>query len=241
MVTRKQFLLKQFESGEERKIFNVPRGASKPYIFMTMREKYLHNDIRKIGYLDLETSGLSADFDFIITWAMLVRDVKTGKTTIRKDRISIKDWNNARRKKDADLIDERILQSLMSSISDIDYLVGHWFIGPHRHDIPFTRSRIAINEVSGFPKHKMIRFGDTQKWSRIIHRLRNNGLATIADAYSLSTHKTEVKTKHWKNAAMFCDKKSIDYIMDHNIKDVIITYKVHKRIEQYVPISGIFY
>lgn len=240
MTSRKEFLLKQFENGEARKLFAVPRGATKPYIFMTMREKYLKEDIKKIGYLDIETSGLGADFDFMITYAILVRDVVTGKTSIRKARITINDWKLARRKRNADLIDARILARLMEDISDIDYLIGHWFIGPKRHDVPFTRSRMAINAISGFPKHRMVRYGDTQKWTKQIHRLRNNGLATIADAYDLTTHKTPVTTKDWKNAAMFADKKAIDYILDHNVKDVIITYKVHKHIEAYVPISGTY-
>lgn len=255
MQTRKQYLESLFKDGSTRRLLKpqvrkittivgnrkiTKKQSHKPYALMSIREKYLFNEIYKIGYLDIETSGLSADFDFMITYCILVRDVITGKTEIRKARINYNDFEFAKKHGDADLVDKRILEQLMTDIADIDCLIGHWFIGKHRHDIPFVRSRMAINKVSGFPKHKMIRYGDTQKWASQIHRLRNNGLATIGDAYGLSTKKTPVTTKDWKKAAMFGDKKAIDYILDHNVKDVIITYKVHKHLEQYVPIPAIY-
>lgn len=243
-MTRKDYLLSKTEK-EYPKLLKITRKRDgteiKPYALRTMREKYLENDIYKIGYVDIETSGLSADFDFMITYAVLVRDIKTGKTEIRKARISTIDLERAKKLGDADRIDELLLGKLMEHISDIDCIIVHWGIGKHRHDIPFIRSRMAINKVSGFPKIRMVRFGDTQRWASQIHRLRNNGLGTIADAYGLSTHKTPVKTKDWKKASMFADKKSIDYILNHNVKDVIITYKVHKHIENYVPIPSIFF
>lgn len=241
-MNRKEFLLKS--PNRYKKLLQTKLKDGKviqPYVLKTMREKYLDNDILKIGYLDIETSGLSADFDFIITYAILVRNIgEKEPTEIRSGRITPDDWERAKKEGDADKIDSKLLEKLMDDIADIDCLIGHWFIGKHRHDIPFIRSRMAINDISGFPKHKMVRYGDTQKWSSQIHRLRNNGLATIADAYGLSTHKTPIKTKDWKKAAMFADKKAIDYILHHNIKDCIITYKVHKRIENYVPIAAIY-
>lgn len=242
-MTRKQFLQDLYKKKSKLKILRNLRKDGKelkPYVLMSMREKYLFNEIYKIGYLDIETSGLSADFDFAITYALLVRDVDTGKTTMRKGRINKQDRIRAEQKNDADRIDEELIAKLVEDISDVDLLIGHWFIGKHRHDIPFIRSRCAINSTSGFPKHKMVRYGDTQRWSSQIHRLRNNGLDTIADAYDLSTKKTPISTKRWKNASLFQSETAIDYIMNHNIKDVIITYKVHKHLEQYVPMPAIY-
>lgn len=243
-MTRKEYLIKE---GEKRypKLLKSRRSKEgeiiTPYVLKTMREKYIEQGILKLGYVDIESSGLSADFDFMITYAVLVRDILTRKTIIRHGRITVDDLERAKKEGDADRIDARLLEKLMEDISDIDCIIVHWGIGKHRHDIPFIRSRMAINQISGFPKHRMVRFGDTQRWSSQIHRLRNNGLGTIADAYGLSTHKTPVKTKDWKKASMFADKKAIDYILNHNIKDVIITYKVHKHIEDYVPLPSIYF
>lgn len=241
-MSRKQFLLDNQKN--YKKLLKIKTDSNgnpiTPYPLKSIREKYLDNEIYKLGVLDIETSSLTGDFGFMISYAILVRDIVTGKEIIRKAKINFEDWKKARRLKDADRIDERITQQLMNDISDIDYLVGHWFIGKHRHDIPFIRTRCAINKVHGFPKHKMVRYGDTQRFSSQLHRLRNNGLATIADAYDLSIHKTPVTTKDWKNATMFADKKAIDYIIHHNILDVKITSKVLKHLENYVGIGAIY-
>lgn len=242
VMTRKQFLLNLKKSGSKRKIVQSKNGVT-PYALMSMKEKYLAQEIYKIGILDIETSGLGADFDRMISWALLVRDVQTGKTEIRYGVVNKKDHiraENLRGGSDSDRIDARITRELIEAISDIDYLVGHWFIGKKRHDIPFIRSRCAINRISGFPKHKMVRYADTQKFSSQLHRLRNNGLATIADAYELAISKTPVTTKDWKNAAQFATRKALAYILDHNIKDVKITHEVLMHLEEYIGISSIY-
>ena len=248
-MTRKDQLNRHLKIGDRPKTlrYQGPRGNKKnpikrltPYALMTMKEKYKFNEIYKIGYLDIETTGLTANFSFMVCWCMTVRDTQTGKVELRGGYITPKDHDYARKNMDADLIDERILIELMEEIEDIDCLIGHWFIGKHRHDMPFIRTRMAINKVPGFPKHKMIRYGDTQKWGSLIHRLSSNGLAMIGDAYGISIKKTSIKTKYWKNAAMFADKKSVKYIYDHNIKDVYLTLKVHKHMEEYVGLPGIF-
>lgn len=242
-MTRKEFLLTKTNDVKYNKHLRATRRDGKnltPYALMSMKERYKYNDIHKIGYLDIETSGLTANFDYMLSYAILVRDLETGETTIRGDFITKKDRAHAEKEGDADLIDERILYALIDDISDCDLLIGHWFIGKHRHDVPFIRSRLAINKVPGFPKHKMVRYGDTQKWGSQIHRLSSFGLASIADAYGISIKKTPVNSKSWKNATQFATKKDVAYIYDHNVKDVKITYKVHRYIEEYVPIAATY-
>lgn len=250
-MTRKQFLTDNIKSENYDKTLRNLKHNKKiltPYPLMTMREKYHYNNIHKIGYLDIETSSLQGNFGFMLTWCMYVRDVKTGKTELRGDRINEKDFIIARKgikkgrkwRPNADLLDKRQLESLMKQIADCDLLVGHWFIGKYRHDIPFIRTRMAINKISGFPKHKMVRYGDTQKWASQIHRLSSNGLATVGDAYGISTKKTAIEKTHWNNARTFGTKEDVDYIYKHNIKDVILTYQIHKKIEEYVPVAATY-
>jgi len=209
-MTRKEFLEKRLHDPKWSKTLRPLRHNGvdlKPYALMSMADKYIYNDIHKIGYLDIETTGLTADFDFMLSYSILVRDIHTRKTELRHGVAKKSDWDYARGKVDSDLIDERIINKLIHDISDCDCLIGHWFIGKRRHDMPFIRSRCAINKISGYPKHRAIRYGDTQKWSAQIHRLRNNGLATLADAYDLSIKKTPVASKSWKNAGIFGFKK----------------------------------
>jgi len=242
-MTRKDQLIKHLELGDRPKTLRWQGRKNKkvtPFAMMSMKEKYLFNDIHKIGYLDIETSSLTGNVGHMICWAMVVRDIHTGKTEVRGSYITPKDLAYAKKNKDADLIDQRILIELMEEIEDCDLLIGHWFIGKHRHDIPFTRTRCAINKVTGFPKYRMIRYGDTQKWGSLIHRLSSNGLAMIGDAYGVSTKKTQIKTKIWKNAIQFATKEDVGYVYDHNVKDCWLTYKIHKFMEEYVAIPGTY-
>ena len=204
-----------------------------------MKEKYDYYGIKTIGYLDIETSGLNADFDIMLTWANCIRDVQSGKTNIEYDFIEKKDFDYAYKNKNADLADRTIVESCLASMGGCDLLVGHWFIGKHRHDIPFIRSRCVINSIPGFPKHKRIRYGDTQKWGSLLYRLHNNGLDSIAQQFDLSTHKTRLEGKTWKNACMGIPG-DVKYVLDHNIKDVKITHKIHLGMEEYVPIAATY-
>ena len=209
------------------------------YPTYTMKQKYALYDIKTIGYLDIETSGLTADFDIMLSWANCIRDVKTDTTRIEYDFVEKKDFEMAYKKRDADLIDKRIIETVIDSIKQCDLLIGHWFIGKHRHDIPFIRSRCVINKVPGFPKHRRVRYGDTQKYGSLLYRLHNNGLDTIARMFDLSISKTPLDGKIWKNACMGI-KEDIKYVIDHNIKDVKITHRVHRGMEEYVPIPATY-
>lgn len=204
-----------------------------------MKEKYKWYGIKTIGYLDIETSGLNADFDIMLSWANCIRNVQKGTTKIEYDFIEKKDFDYAYNEGNADLADIGLVRSVINSINDCDLLIGHWFIGKHRHDIPFIRSRCVINHVPGFPKHKRIRYGDTQKWGSLLYRLHNNGLDSIAQQFDLHTHKTRLEGKTWKNACMGIPK-DVKYVLDHNIKDVKITHKIHLGMEEYVPIAATY-
>lgn len=211
----------------------------KNYKNLSMKEKYELYDINKIGYLDIETSGLTGDFDIMLSYAISVRNTQTEKSELRYGVINSNDVKMARKKRDADLIDKRLTEKLLHDIKDLDCLIGHWFIGKKRHDIPFVRTRCLINGIDGLPKHKQIRYGDTQKWGSLLFRTHNFGLATLGTAFNVSTQKTPIHPKDWKLACLG-DKKALEYILDHNIKDVIITHKVHKKLEEFVPVPSIY-
>lgn len=206
----------------------------------SMKQKYEHAGIKNKGYLDIETSGLIGDFGIIISWANLRLNTQTGESSIKYDFIEKKDFDYAYKHNDANLIDKRLCESIVKEINTCDLLIGHWFVGKFRHDIPFIRTRCAINKVEGLPKHKQIRYGDTQKWGSTLYRLHNNGLDSIARMFNVSIHKTPLQPRVWQNACIGI-KKDIKYILNHNIKDVKITSKIHKGMEEYVPIANQFY
>ena len=44
--------------------------------------------------------------------------------------------------------------------------------------------------------------------------------------------KTRVKPEYWQKAR-FGDPKSLKYVYEHNVSDVVILEKLHKKIEEY--------
>jgi uncharacterized protein YprB with RNaseH-like and TPR domain len=213
---------------------------ARPFYELTMPEKYQLYDIDTIGYLDIESSGLTADFDIMLSYAVLVRNTQNCKTKMKYGVVNRNDFETAVKKKNADLIDKRIVTDLVEDITDIDLLIGHWFIGKHRHDIPFIRTRCVMNQVPGFPHYKKVRYGDTQKWGSTLYRLHNNGLDSIANMFGVHTHKTRLEPRIWKNACIGV-KDALDYVLDHNIKDAKITHQIHKGMEEWVPIPATYW
>ena len=79
---------------------------------LNMKRKYFIYDIEKIGYLDIETTNLDANFGFMLSWAMYVRDVQNEKKNyIVYDCITEKDIKAAVNRGRIDM-DKRILKSL---------------------------------------------------------------------------------------------------------------------------------
>jgi len=214
-------------------------GKLDGYPEMEMWEKYELYKIKTIGYLDIEASGLTANFDVMLTWANLIRDVTTEETRIEYDFVERKDFDLAYSKKNADLVDKRIVETVVDSINQCDLLVGHWFIGKRRFDIPFIRTRCVINKVKGFPHHKQIKYGDTQRIGSQLYRLHNNGLDAISRMFNISTKKSPLDGKIWKNACIGV-AKDIKYVLDHNIKDVKLTHKIHKGMEEFTSIPSMY-
>lgn len=208
---------------------------------ITMKQRYKMAGIKKIGYLDIESSGLVGDFDVMLSYAILVRDLETDKTEIRYDIVKKSDFDLAYRRKNADLIDKRIVDNLLRDISDLQCIIGHWFIGKHRHDMPFIRTRASLNGLDHkLPPYGAIRYGDTQKWGSTLYRLHNNGLDSIGDMFRVSVKKTRLEPKQWKNACIGV-KEALEYVIDHNIKDVKLTHDIHVGMESLVPIPSTYY
>lgn len=203
-----------------------------------MIDRYEQYGIKKIGYLDIEATSLKANFGFMLSWVMIVRDVKTGKTKTYKDVIKRADILEAYNKRSVGK-DKRIVSSLIQTINDtgVDLLIGHYFHGWGKMDIPFVRTRTLINKISGFPKYRTIRFGDTWRMAHQLYSINSYRLDAIGYAMGIKTEKTPVDSTNWQLAADG-DAKALRYVQDHNLKDVIMDMEEHIKMEKWVPIPA---
>lgn len=199
-----------------------------------MKEKYALKGIDKIGYLDIEATNLKANFGFILSWAMIVRNPYTNKIELKYDVVNKKDFEDSTKSRKITM-DARILKSLIKNIKGVNLLIGHYFHGWGKMDIPFIRTRCVYNGITDFPKYKEMRYGDTWTMAHKCYSLNSYRLDAVSDMLGVKTRKTPVTGLDWQ-LAQRGDKASLEYVLDHNIKDAKINYKVHKKIEEYVPI-----
>jgi uncharacterized protein YprB with RNaseH-like and TPR domain len=181
------------------------------------REQAIKN--LRIGYLDIEATNLNADFGYILCWAIKDKHTKT----IYKDVI-----------KRADILkfdfDKNVIKSLLNAIKEFDILYAHYG-GDRRFDIPFIRSRaLKHNLENELPKQMECYIMDTWVIARNKLKLHNNRLDSIARHLGIKMQKTHLDSDIWMRAALG-DDKSLKYVLDHNLKDALITQKVHERLE----------
>lgn len=174
----------------------------------------------KIGYLDIETSNLDANYGIIITYCIL--DDKTGE--ILEGIIDINDVRKG-------IFDKNLCKQLIKDINKFDVIKGYWSTG---FDVPYMRARCLKWKLQ-FPIYKTLQHKDIYYMVRRLLKLNRNSLE-VATKHLGIKGKNHVHGDQWMEA-LLCDgerqKKALDYIIDHNRKDVVITRKLDKKLQEY--------
>lgn len=171
----------------------------------------------KIGYFDIETSNLKANFGVILCYCIL--DDRTDHIlhrTVSKDEL----FKN---------LDKDVVRQCIEDIKKFDILVGYYST---KFDIPYLRTRANYWGLN-FPAFGEIRHKDVYYIIKSKFCLNSNRLETACRAIIGKTEKTHLDANYWIRALQG-DRKSLDYILDHCKKDVKDLKKVYKAVEQYV-------
>lgn len=185
-------------------------------------QKFLESKVDlKVGYFDLETSNLKADFGWIISWCIKHADEDKFESYVLKKR----DYRSQTRDKQATL-------ELIKTLGKFDKIVT--FYGS-RFDIPFARTRALIHNLQFIPPKTKLHL-DLYYHVRSKLKLSHNRLGSCGEALGLETEKTSISSKVWSNAGLAYDKKALEYIFDHNKKDTVLLEELHKVLEPYIPV-----
>lgn len=185
---------------------------------MTDLDRIRSGDI-KAAILDIESTGLKADWGFMICACLkeVKADSLNGKIhTFRSDNYKSQ-WT-----------DEKLTKDLVEKMNEFDLII-HWY--GSMFDIPFINSR-ALRHGLTPPARNFRR--DLCFVSRGSLALTSNGLANVSRFMLGKTGKTRTDYDMWLGA-MRGQKKATDYIVDHCEKDVIETEKLYKKFQ---PILG---
>jgi uncharacterized protein YprB with RNaseH-like and TPR domain len=174
----------------------------------------------KIGFLDIETSNLEANFGIMLTYC--IKDSRSDE--VLADRLTKEDFKNY----DADKTDTRIVRNLIRDIQKFDTIVT--FYGK-RFDIPFARTRALIDGL-WFPYFGTIRHIDVWDWARKKLRLNSNRLEVVCRTIFGETEKTHIEYKYWVGGVRG-DDESLEWILDHNERDVLDLERVFYALQDF--------
>lgn len=170
----------------------------------------------KMGFIDIETTNLKADFGIILAYS--IADDQTDEVTSRV--ITKNDLRTC--------LDGKVVKACVTDMRRFDRLVGYYST---KFDIPFIRTR-AIALGLDFPEYGEIIHNDLYYTVRNKLNISSNRLDNACRTVFGATEKTRIDADHWIKALMG-DKGALDYILDHNIRDVQETKKLYHALETY--------
>ena len=165
----------------------------------------------RIGFLDIETEALNADYGIIFSYCIKDNDSKKiYEDAITKD--DIRKWGKVAQE------DTRLLRNLVRDMSNFDRLVGHF---SSLFDLPFIRTRAVMCKV-GYPEYGVYCQSDTWRILKTKFKLSRNSLESGTRNLLGKTRKNHLSLK-LKHGCLRGDRKSIEETLVHNRRDVLDT------------------
>lgn len=196
---------------------NIKRASARQYDWLhshrcSHRHKYTVHfscflkdyDVKeRLGFLDIETSNLKADFGIVLCWCILDDQNKMFDDSLSKKDII------------ADHEDKRVVQSCIEMMLTFDRIITHY--GTY-FDIPFLRTRSLIHGIK-FPEYGQLWHSDVWKLARRSLCIHSNRQDCVAEALQGKTIKTRIEHPAWRKAA-YGDAEAIAEVLDHCRHDV---------------------
>lgn len=174
----------------------------------------------RIGFLDIETSNLKADFGLMLSYCIK----EGGSDKVYFGLLSKKDIEAAK----AGDEDKRVVASLVEDLARFDRIVTYY---GRRFDVPFARSRALMCGIK-FPYFGSLTHIDLYFVLRNRFLFSSNRLENACRCLLGKTEKTRIENRYWRGGVRG-DEKSLDYILDHNMKDVLDLEKLYYKVINY--------
>lgn len=168
--------------------------------------------------LDIEASNLAADFGIVLTFGS--KFVGKGKVEV----LNILDFPG----KDLIAKEKNLLKAISERMLSADVWLYHF--GCY-YDLPFINTRLLYHKLPLLPAN--FAAIDTWKVARNRLKLRNNRLITISEFLGTEDEKNAIKPEQWIRA-LGGHRPSMDYIVDHNRRDVLVLEEAYTRLRPLV-------
>jgi len=180
-------------------------------------EKYPISE--KVGFFDIETTGLKGDYCFILSYCLKEVGGKILGRVLSPQEIR------------SGVFDRKLLAEMIKDIRKFDKIVGY-YSGDFRFDIPIIRTR-AIKHGIDFPLYKEVKAVDLYPIVKKKLNLHNRRLGTVCSFFGIEAKGHMMSPDVWAGA-ISGNKKSLNYVFTHNKEDVISTEKLYNKIIEFV-------
>ncbi len=166
----------------------------------------------RIGYLDIESDSLVANFGTALTWCVKEKDGPIAYDIIKKD-----DLFNG-------LEDINLISSLIEELKKYRIIVSYYGTG---FDVPFARTK-ALHYGLNFPSYAELYHFDLYYTVKSKLSLRRNSLDQACEYLNIEG-KTPINPKYWR-AGKYGEPEALEKILEHNMGDVAILEELHNQL-----------
>ncbi len=160
----------------------------------------------KIGFFDLESSNLDADFGILLCYCIK----EAGSDKIYESVVTPKDITHNT------MPDKKVVQQCVKDLSNFDLIYGYYST---KFDLPFVRTR-AVSMGIDFPVYGTLKHKDVYYIIKNKFKLHRNRLEVACNELLGASHKTHFDGNMWRRAVQG-DKVALSYILHHCRQDVI--------------------
>jgi len=160
----------------------------------------------KIGFFDIETTGLKADFHYVYSYALRADTGELYGRVLTRDEIR------------GGVFDRNLIKEIPRDLMRFQRIIVHWGTD-RKFDFPFCRSRALHYHYKNFPRYKDLFVTDTWVMAKNKLCLRNNRLATVCEHLGIKAKSHPLTGLLWLQAGIG-EPIALRYIWDHNVEDV---------------------
>lgn len=186
----------------------------------------------KIGILDCETTGLWADFGYLL--CAVIKNMHTKQYDVfRLDETKAYNERGFRENpKNWSRIDKELLEKFRKAYETYDIIVhfnGRWF------DIQFLDTRLLKNRLPSLPDMKQVDILNDIARRKL--KLRSKRLDALKEFLEIDDLEDGHRWEYWQMAANG-QKSGFDFIVEHCKRDVDRLEEVAKRVKSHIKIIG---
>lgn len=180
-----------------------------------------HNGlVERIGFYDIETSNLSADFGIVLSYCILSNDGKIYKRIITPEEIK------------SGVFDKNLLREFCRDVRKFDRIIGYYSL---KFDAPFLRTRCVYHKLN-FPLFREIKHTDAYFVVKRNLNMHSRRLGVVAPFFGIAAKGHPLNGEVWLKC-LSGNKKALRFVQVHNEEDVYSLKKLWNRIEGFTQLT----